>query len=36
MVKALFPQPQHHRTRCFMARKEAYDGKLDSLVKTGA
>jgi len=36
VVKSLFPNPQHPRTRAILAKKEAYDGKLDNLVKTGA
>lgn len=36
IVKSLFPVPQHPRARALLAKKEAFDGKLDSLVKTGA
>lgn len=36
VVKSLFPKPQHPRTRLMLAKKEAYDGKLDCLVKTSA
>jgi hypothetical protein len=36
IVKSLFSVPQHPRARALLAKKEAFDGKLDSLVKTGA
>jgi hypothetical protein len=35
-VQSLFPRPEHPRARALLARKENYDGKLDTLVKTGA
>ena len=35
-VQSLFPKPEHPRARALMARKHNYDGKLDTLVKTGA
>ena len=35
-IKSLYPHPAHPRTRMLMAKQEAYKGKLDSLVKTGA
>jgi len=36
VVKSLFPRPQDPKTRLMLAKKEAYDGKLDCLVKTAA
>lgn len=35
-VKSLFPNPQHPRTRALLAKKEAYEGKLENMVKTAA
>lgn len=35
-VQSLFPKPEHPRARALLARKQNYDGKLDTLVKTGA
>lgn len=35
-VQSLFPNPEHPRARALLARKHNYDGKLDTLVKTGA
>lgn len=36
LVKSLFPNPSHPRTRALLARKDALEGRLDNLVKTGA
>ncbi|CAG9326247.1 unnamed protein product [Blepharisma stoltei] len=36
VVKSLFPNPQHPRTRALLAKKEAYEGKLENMVKTAA
>jgi len=35
-VKSILPKPEHPRTRALLAKKEAYEGRLENLVKTGA